>query len=118
MSSTERAIAMSKQMNWRWVAAGLLAACALGGCESQVALSPDYGFAVRQDVVAHIADPDARYAGVPQPGSSTDRVAIAQRRYAGNQVIQPASTGTSTAISGGNGGGGDNGGGGAAPPPQ
>lgn len=122
MSFTERATAMSKQMNWRWVAA-LLAAGALGGCYNQVRLSSDYGAAVRQDVTAQIADPDARYTGVPQPGSATERVSLAQRRYAADRVVQPASTGTSSVSSGGGGGdsgggggGGGNGGGGGAPP--
>jgi hypothetical protein len=101
---------MSKQMNLRWVAV-LLAAGALGGCYSQTRLSPDYGVAVRQNVTASISDPDARYTGDPQPGSNTDRVSIAQRRYVGGRVIQPASTSTSSVSGGGDGGGG------AAPPP-
>ena len=104
---------MSKQMNWRWVAV-LLAAGALGGCYSQTRLSPDFGVAVRQDVSASIADPDAHYAGVPQPGSSPERVSLAQRRYATGRVIPPASTGTSSASTGG---GGDSGGGGGGAPP-
>jgi uncharacterized membrane protein YgcG len=101
---------MSKQMNWRWGVV-LLAAGALGGCYSQVRISPDYGVAVRQNAVAQIADPDAHYVGTPQPGSAPERVALAQRRYVQGRVIQPASTGTSSVTSGG-GGGGDNGGGG------
>lgn len=103
---------MSKQMNWRWVAA-LLAAGALGGCYSQTRISPDYGVAVRQDITAQIADPDARYVGAPQPGSNPDRVSIAQRRYATGRVIPPASTSTSSVAAGG--GGGDNGGAPAGP---
>jgi hypothetical protein len=108
---------MSKQMNWRWVAV-LLAAGALGGCYSQVRLSPDYGVAVRQNATAQIADPDARYAGTPQPGSASERVSLAQRRYATDRVIQPASTSTSSISSGGgdSGGGGNGGGNGGAPP--
>jgi len=102
---------MSKHVNWRWGAV-LLAAGALGGCYSQVRLSPDYGVAVRQELSAQIADPDARYAGVPQPGSAAERVSLAQRRYANDRVIQPASTSTSSVSGGGGGGGGDNGGGG------
>jgi uncharacterized membrane protein YgcG len=101
---------MSKQMNWRWVAV-LLAAGALGGCYNQLRLSPDYGAAVRQNSVAQVADPDARYVGVPQPGSAPERVSLAQRRYAAGRVITPASTSTSS-VSGGGGGGGDSGGGG------
>jgi len=101
---------MSKQMNLRWVAV-LLAAGALGGCYSQSRLSPDYGVAVRQNVTASIGDPDARYTGDPQPGSNTERVSLAQRRYVSGRVIPPASTGTSAVSSGG---GGDAG---AAAPP-
>jgi hypothetical protein len=102
---------MSKRMNWRLMAV-LLAAGALGGCYSQLRLSPDYGVAVRQDVTAQIADPDAHYTGVPQPGSNPNRVAQAQRRYNTGRVIQPASTSTSTVAAGGGDGGGGNGGGG------
>jgi hypothetical protein len=105
---------MSKQMNLRWVAV-LLAAGALGGCYSQTRLSPDYGVAVRQNVTAAIADPDARYTGDPQPGSNTERVSIAQRRYVAGRVIPPAATTTSSVTSGG--GGGDSGGGGVPPGP-
>jgi hypothetical protein len=101
--------------------AALVAAGALGGCYSQVRLSPDYGVAVRQDTMAQIADPDARYLGTPQPGSAPERVSLAQRRYANGRVIQPASTSTSTVVAGGggggdsSGGGGNGGGGGGAP---
>lgn len=101
---------MAKHRNWRWVVV-LLAAGALGGCYSQTRLSPDFGVAVRQDVAAQIADPDAHYAGVAQPGSNADRVSLAQRRYVAGRVIPPASTGTSSASVGG----GDSGA--AAPPP-
>jgi uncharacterized membrane protein YgcG len=104
---------MSKQMNWRWVAA-LLAAGALGGCYSQTRISPDYGVATRQDIAAEIADPDARYAGVPQPGSDPQRVSLAIRRYEAGRVIAPASTSTSSVSAGG---GGDSGGGGSVPGP-
>ena len=90
---------MSK-MNWRW-AAVVLAAVALGGCASQVRLSPDYGVAVRQDVTAQIADPDARYVGAPLPGTAPERVGLAQQRFAAGKVIQPASTSTSSVSAGG-----------------
>jgi hypothetical protein len=102
---------MSKLKNLRWVAV-LLAAGALGGCYSQLRISPDYGAAVRQDATAQIADPDAKYAGTPQPGSSPERVALAQRRYAAGRVIQPASTSVSSVSSGGDSGGGGGAGGG------
>lgn len=102
---------MPKQMNWRWMAV-LLAAGALGGCESQLRLSPDYGVAMRQNIAAQIAEPDPHYTGVPQPGSNPDRVAAAQRRYVTGRVIRPASTSTSIVAGGGGDSGGDNGGGG------
>ena len=85
------------------VGAGLwLAACT----ESQLAISPDFGQAVKQDAAAQISDPDARYAGKPVGGSDGQRVALAQSRYAKDQVIRPASTSTSTVVSGGGDGGG------------
>lgn len=83
-----------------------LALLGLGGCvESQVYLSPDYGQAVRQDVAAQIADPDAHYKGVPRPGSDPARVALAQDRYVKGKVIEPATTSTSSAVSNSGGGG-------------
>ena len=66
----------------------LLTACT----QSEIRLSPDFGNAVRQDLAAQIADPDARYEGTPAPGSSGSRVGLAQRRYETNQVTQPSST--------------------------
>lgn len=88
----------------------LLVTPALSACtQSSLRISPDFGSAVRQDVAAQIADPDAHYEGVPQPGSASARVDLAQRRYNANQVVQPASTTASSKTLGGavdNGGGG------------
>jgi hypothetical protein len=70
------------------IAAPALSACA----QSSLRISPDFGNAVRQDVAAQIADPDAHYEGLPAPGSASARVDLAQKRYNTNQVIQPAST--------------------------
>jgi hypothetical protein len=110
---------MSKRKTiWRWGIL-LLAAGGLSGCESDLRISKDYGVAVRQDVAAQIADPDAHYTGVPQPGSDSTKVASAQQRYVSGHVIQPASTSTSTVSTGGGGGGGgggDSGGGGGGAP--
>jgi hypothetical protein len=100
MSFTEGATEMSKHMHWRWVAV-LAAAGALGGCYSQTRISPDYGVSTRQNIAGQIADPDAHYAGDPQPGSSTDRVSMAQRRYVQNRVIPPATISTASVSSGG-----------------
>jgi hypothetical protein len=94
-------------------AALVLAICltpALSACtQSALRISPDFGNAVRQDVAAQIADPDAHYEGLPAPGSASARVDLAQKRYNANQVIQPASATASSKTSGGI----DNGGGGA-----
>ena len=74
------------------LAMALLITPALSACtQSSLRISPDFGSALRQDVAAQIADPDAHYEGVPQPGSASSRVGLAQRRYNANQVIQPAS---------------------------
>jgi hypothetical protein len=93
-------------------AALLMAVCitpALSACtQSSLRISPDFGNAVRQDVAAQIADPDARYEGVPPPGSASARVGLAQTRYNANQVIQPATATASSKTLGGT----DNGGGG------
>jgi hypothetical protein len=97
-------------------AAALLgAALALSGCvESRMNLATDYGRAVGQDLAAQVADPDARYKGVPAPGSDGHRVDQAMERYNRNVVIRPASTSTFGSSTGGGGGGG----GGAGPPSQ
>jgi hypothetical protein len=83
-------------MNTTCRAALVFAVClspALSGCaQSSLRISPDFGNAVNQDLVAQIADPDAHYAGTPAPGSSGTRVGLAQKRYDTNQVIQPATT--------------------------
>jgi type IV pilus biogenesis protein CpaD/CtpE len=69
----------------------------LAGCvESQRHLSQDFGSAVRQDVVAQVADPEARYKGVPAPGSDGARVGLAQERYRTGKVIAPSEAGAST----------------------
>lgn len=94
------------------------AALALAGCaESRLRLSPDFGEAVHQDVMAQTADPDAHYEGVPAAGANGQRAAAAQERYGHDQVIQPAGTNTSS-VSGGSGGNGGGGGGGSASPSQ
>jgi hypothetical protein len=82
-------------------------ALALTGCtESRLRLSDDYGHAVRENIVAQVADPDAHYKGVPAPGSSGHRGDLAQQKYNHNAVTRPASTATSSAGSAGGGGGG------------
>src|SRR5689334_13564935 len=85
--------------------AGLgLAACVT----DQAHLSNDFGRAVREDLQAQIADPDARSAGDPAPASDGRRSALAQTRYQRNLVIQPMSssvTGTMSMQGGGVGAG-------------
>ena len=74
----------------------------LGGCTtSSLRMSPDYSEAVRQDTMAQVADPDAHYAGTPEPGSNGQRADEAQTRYVKDRVIPPASTSTSSATAGG-----------------
>ena len=91
------------------IAAILGAGTALSACaQSRLRLAPDFGEAVRQDVAAQIADPDAHYAGTPAPASNGERTAIAQRRYVTHTVLEPPST--SISVSGGGGGGGGGGG--------
>jgi hypothetical protein len=99
-----------------WSAAGL--GLLLAGCaaqtpkpdESALYISPEFGQALHQDIVAQIADPDAHYTGNPAPGSNGSRVALAQRRYVKGRVIPPPSTTTASVAIGGENGGGGNGG--------
>jgi hypothetical protein len=87
------------------------AALGLSACaESRLSIAEDYGQAMRQDLAAQVADPDAHYNGVPAPGSNGRRVGLAQDRYNRNTVIPPASTSTSSVSAGGGGGGGGGGG--------
>ena len=77
--------------------AALAAVVALAGCaDAQRDLSPDFGAAVRTNLAAQIADPEARYEGVGQPGGDGVRAALAASRYGKNQVVQPAQAATSS----------------------
>lgn len=89
----------------------LSTALVLSACtESRLHISDNVGQAVRQNVVAQVADPDAQYAGLPAPGSHGRRVGSAQNRYVRGKVIEPATT-NSLSTQGGQsaGGGGDEG---------
>lgn len=102
------------------VAAVVGAAMAVSGCvQSRMHLSDDYGQSLRQDVAAQVADPDARYGGLPAPGAQGHRVGLALDRYNRNAVTPPASTSTSSSSTGGgSGGGGGGGSGGSGGPPS
>ena len=77
-------------------------AASLAGCvDSHPTLSPDFGVAMRQDMAAQIADPDAHYGKTDSDGA---RAALAQERYRADKVIPPSSIGTSKAGSGSGGG--------------
>ena len=90
------------------VAIAALSLAGLSACsQSALRISPDFGNAVRQNAVAQIADPDARYLGTPAPGSDGVRVAGAQERYQTDTVIQPSTTTASQSV--GSKGGQDNG---------
>jgi type IV pilus biogenesis protein CpaD/CtpE len=81
------------------LAAAALAASGggLAGCtDARKDLSPDFGVALRSNLAAQIADPEARYEGVLQPGGDGARAALAATRYGKNQVIQPAQASTSS----------------------
>ena len=88
-----------------------LAACTQNPSQSEMRMSPDFGDAVRENLAAQIADPDAHYVGTPAPGASDGaRIDLAQTRYQQNQVIPPSSTTASSRTLGAT----DNGGGGGA----
>ncbi len=79
--------------------------------QSSLLLDSHFGQSVKQDLAAQVADPDARYAGTPAPGSDGTRVGLAQERYQKGKVLQPAATSVSGGIDsgGGNSGGGSQG---------
>ena len=92
------------------IVAALAGALALSACaESRMHLTDDYGAAVKQDTLAQIANPDAKYTGDPAPGSNGQRMADAVNRYVSGKVIAPeaahASTVGATAGSSGSSGG-------------
>src|SRR5689334_22396676 len=94
------------------VAALGLTACTQSPMQSEMRMSPDFGDAVRENLAAQIANPDAHYAGTLAPGASDGaRIDLAQTRYQKNQVVQPSTT---TASSQNSIGSADNGGGGGA----
>lgn len=77
----------------------------LGGCVTNSQhISADFGRAVREDALAQIADPDARYVGDPAPASNGPRSALAQTRYERNAVIRPMVSTTGGSVGGGGGG--------------
>jgi len=86
----------------------LLSACADEKQLTEDMHASDFGRAVREDVAAQIADPDAAYKGPPPP-SSGERAALAQTRYKADKVTQPVSTSTTVSVTGGSGGGGGGG---------
>ena len=94
MSST-RNNRMLRTTAQRWIllggAVGLL--MAVTGCATEP-LSPSFGVALRQDLVAQIADPDARYGAAPDADGA--RTALAQDRYRTGKVIEPSGLGAST----------------------
>jgi hypothetical protein len=72
-------------------AVGALAAAAggLAGCViPQTNLSPDFGSALHQNMVAQLADPDAVYRGPPPPTDGA-RAGLAMKRYREGKVIMP-----------------------------
>ena len=79
-----------------------LAAVALSACtQSRLTLREGFGREVRADLVAQVADPDAKYTGDPKPASNGLRAASAETRYEKGAVTEPASTSTSTVGGGG-----------------
>jgi len=79
------------------VVAMALSACA----QSRLTLREGFGREVRADLVAQVADPDAKYTGDPKPASNGLRAASAETRYEKGAVTEPASTSTSTVGGGG-----------------
>ena len=76
------------------------AAAALAGCVAPgSAFVPDLGHTVNQALAAQIADPDRRYAGVVQPGSSGIRTSGTQVKYEKATTPPPAPPATTLNIS-------------------
>jgi len=83
-----------------------LACAGLSGCmPANAGLSPDFGLALKQNLAAQVADPDAVYDRTMEPASNGQRAADASDRYVRGEVTVPRSQGTSQ-IGGSNGGSG------------
>jgi type IV pilus biogenesis protein CpaD/CtpE len=86
-----------KAMSFNRLVLVAAAAAALAGCtDARKDLSPDFGLAVRTNLAAQKADPEANYERVLQPGGDGARAALAATRYGKNQVIQPVQANTSS----------------------
>jgi hypothetical protein len=77
-----------------------IGAMLISGCGHVTRLSPDFGVAIRQDLAAQIADPEPRYVGTPTPGSNGPRTSLSQRRYQANEVLPPATLGSTAEVPG------------------
>jgi hypothetical protein len=81
------------------LAAVMAAALTAAGCaQSDLRLGPDYGVAIRQDMAAQIADPDAQYAGVPAPASNGQLSSAAVTRYNTGKTTRPIPATTSNDV--------------------
>jgi hypothetical protein len=87
-------------------------AAGLSGCAmNDKPLDRDYSRALKQNLNAQIADPDARYARVTPPAADGTRTQGAQTRYQTGEVTETVNTSTTTIRSGSSGGSGGGGGG-------
>lgn len=96
-------------------AGALLSGCMNRIDATQTSIGPpdDFGRAVREDLAAQIADPDPAWKNTPQPASSGERAALAQKAYGTDNVKTPQGLNTLTAATPAGGGGGGGGGGGS-----
>jgi len=86
--------------------AALMASAGLAGCmPANSGLSPDFGVALKQNLAAQVADPDAVYDRTLEPASDGTRAAAAGDRYFRGEVKRPPAQTTSQV---GVGGGGNN----------
>lgn len=67
----------------------LFAAAALGGCASQPTLSDDFGRALRENMLAQIADPEPPWANRAPPPTDGARIGAAIERYRTGKTIKP-----------------------------
>ena len=75
-------------------------ALVLSGCantpydKSRLRLADDFGVAVRQNIAAQIADPDAHYQGTVTPGTDGTIADVNGTRYLLHGVPQPGAQST------------------------
>ena len=78
----------------------LASLCGLAACAPADETHPTFGNAVRQNMAAHVINPDPHPADMPPPEMDGARSNDAIERYREGKVIRPVPLNTTTIVSG------------------